>query len=459
MARPASTLLVLGATGDLTSRLLLPGMGRLLTEQPERRITLIGAGQQPRKDSWWPETVGSAFKTVDAGGPAVDHALDNARYFTADASSAGDLRQLIEASAGTPVIYFALPPAVTVKAVQALHDVELPEGTVLALEKPFGSDRESAASLNRMVARLVPEEQVFRVDHFMGKSTVLNVLGLRLANRIFEPLWNRDYIDAVEIVYDEELGLEGRAGYYDRTGAMVDMIQSHLLQVLSLVTMEPPASLEPDELHGAKVQALRMVHLWADDPVRASRRARYTEGVARGRSLSSYTDEEGVDPARETETLAELTVEVRNWRWAGVPFTLRSGKAIGQPRKEIRVMFRGVPHLPDALQGIDQPTVLHIYLESGGIRLEVNLNGPGNPFELDRCALTAELGPGRLDPYGEVLQAILDHDLTLSLHAEAAEQSWRLIDQVREVWDQGQVPLEEYGAGSPGPAWNPPVQK
>lgn len=338
--------------------------------------------------------------------------------------------------------------------MEALGTVPLPAGTVLALEKPFGTDADSAAALNRRLVGLVPEEQVFRIDHFLGKSTVLNLLGLRLTNGIFEPLWNRERIAAVDIVFDEELGLEGRAGYYDHAGAMVDMIQSHLLQVMSLVAMEPPASVGHRDLSTAKTQVLRAVHLRDDDAVRASRRARYTAGTVGGRALPSYADEEGVDPAREAETLAEVVVEVRNWRWAGVPFTLRSGKALGQPRKEITLTFCDAPHVPDGLRGVEQPTVLRICLEPDRMLLELNVNGPGDPFVIERARLAVDLGAGELDAYGEVLQGILDGDPTLSVGPEAAEQTWRLIDTVRGAWKTGRVPLEEYPAGSRGPdAW------
>lgn len=448
-----STLLILGGTGDLASRLLLPGLGRLLTEQPDRRLALIGSGTRSWDEEQWSETVKAAFGTVDATGPAVEHTLANSRYLSADVSSPEDLEHLLQASTGIPAIYFALPPAVTAKAVQALKDIELPGKTILAVEKPFGSDLQGAADLNAMLSALVPDEQVFRVDHFLGKSTVLNMLGLRFTNRIFEPLWNRDHIAKVDIVYDEELGLEGRAGYYDGAGAMVDMIQSHLLQVMSLVTMEPPASVDAMDLRAAKSQAIRAVRLWEDDPVRASRRARYTAGTVDGRDLPSYADEEGVDPSRKTETLAEVTVEADNWRWAGVPFTLRSGKALGEPRQEITVTFRAVPRVPDGLHGAEEPTVLRISLGPDSMVLEMNINGPGDPFTIDRAALTTDFGSGRLNPYGEVLQGVLDRDPTLSVRAEAAEHAWGIVDQVRDAWQADRVPLEEYPAGSSGPQW------
>ncbi len=446
------TLVVLGATGDLTSRLLLPGLGRLLTEQPERRFTLVGADLPAEDGDSWTRTVRAAFDTAEAAGPAVDHVLAHTEYRVTDATSAEDLQHVLDAAHGIPALYFALPPAVTARAVEALHRVTLPEGTVLALEKPFGGDHDSAAALNRRLTALVPEDQVFRVDHFLGKSTVLNVLGLRFTNHVFEPLWNRDHIESVEIVYDERLGLEGRAGYYDRAGALVDMIQSHLLQVMALITMEAPVSMDAADLRAVKAEALRAVRPWAGDPVAAGRRARYTAGSVDGRRLPSYTDEDGVDPDRGTETLAEVTLEARTWRWAGVPFVLRSGKALSEARREVVVTFRGVPHVPTGLAGTTGPTVLRLCLGPDRMVLEINVNGPGDPFVLDRVPLTARLAGGRLDPYGEVLHGILERDPTLSVRAEGAEHAWRVIDEIRAAWRSGRVPLEEYAAGSAGPA-------
>jgi glucose-6-phosphate 1-dehydrogenase len=453
MTDSESTLIILGGTGDLASRLLLPGVGKLLTVEPERRLTLLGSGRKQWSDDRWRRTVSEAFSTVDAEGPAVEHALSRSRYISADVSSSEELGELAGEADGRPIIYFALPPSVTATAVKALHNAPLPEDTMLALEKPFGSDRKSAAELNELVAGVVPESRTFRVDHFMGESTVLNILGLRLANRVFEPLWNREHIARVEIVYDEQLGLEGRGGYYDKAGAMVDMIQSHLLQIMALIVMEPPAELDAGDLHAAKVQALRSMHLWGDDPRTASRRARYTAGTVSGRHLPSYAEEDGVEPERRTETLAEVDVEAANWRWAGVPFTLRSGKALGQPRQEVILHFRKVPHLPGRLRGTDRPNVLRLNLDDGGVDLGLNVNGAGNPLDLEQVHVAADVDPGALNPYGQVLRAMLNEDRMLALDGAAAEQGWRIVDQVRDAWKADEVPLDEYEAGSSGPQW------
>jgi len=230
------------------------------------------------------------------------------------------------------------------------------------------------------------------------------------------------------------------------------MLQSHLLQVLGILAMEPPATLGERDLRAAKTAALRATRVWADDPVRSSRRARYTAGRIGDRELPSYVDESGVDPARQTETLAEMTCEVRTARWAGVPFTLRSGKAIGSPRAEIVVTFRPVRHLPDGLHG-DAPDggVLRFSLGPDAMSLELNVNGGPDPFELHRRTLAVDLGEGALRAYTEVIGDILDGDVTLSVRADAAEECWRIVQPVRDAWAGGEVPLESYAAGSPGP--------
>ena len=231
---------------------------------------------------------------------------------------------------GQVTIYFALPPPVTVKACHALEDVELPEGLRLVMEKPFGTDAESAASLNALLTDLVPEDRIHRVDHFLGLSTVINIVGLRFANRLLEPVLNSEHVASVEVVWDEDLGLEGRAGYYDWAGAMVDMIQSHLLQVVALMAMEAPSRMNAQDFRDSTAQILRATHVWDDDPAGFTRRARYTAGTLNGQELLSYADEEGIDPERGTETFAELVLAIDTWRWSGVPFKVRSGKGMSE---------------------------------------------------------------------------------------------------------------------------------
>lgn len=451
MTTDATTLLILGASGDLAARLLMPGLAGLLTLQPDRRVQLIGAGAETYTDEEWKARVTTSFDSIQAHGPAVDDLLANTIYLTADVTKAAELQKLLDASQHAPAIYFALPPAITSVACTQLTTLTLPEGTRLALEKPFGTDLASAKALNLLVDRLVPDRQVFRVDHFIGSSQVLNLLGTRFANRVAEPLLSNEHVEKIEISYDETLGLENRARYYDHAGALQDMIQSHLLEVLALVVMEAPASLDEEDVRGHKALALRAVQLWGDDPKKAGRRARYTAGTAGGETMPSYADEAGVDPSLNTETLAEVDVEVRNWRWAGVPITLRSGKALGDERHEILFTFKRPAAVPTGLTGVDRPDRLRLDLKNSSMSLEINVNGPGNPTTIDRTVLTATLNPGELPPYGEVLDGILTGNPALSVRGDTAEQCWRIVGPVIAAWKANEVPLDEYPAGSAGP--------
>ncbi|HJB63802.1 MAG TPA: glucose-6-phosphate dehydrogenase, partial [Candidatus Microbacterium pullistercoris] len=395
--------------------------------------------------------VRDAFETMGRGSGA--HRIADTTYARADVTRADDLRRLIEPVDGALVVYFALPPAVAEKACGAMRDIELPEETVLALEKPFGGDEDSARRLNALLQTLVPEERIFRVDHFLGRATLLKLLGVRFANRAIEPVWSAEHVASVLVRFDETLGLENRARYYDHAGAMDDMLQSHLLQVLAVLAMEPPATLDERDLRDAKAQALRATRLWRDDPATSSRRARYTAGRIDGRELPAYVDEPGVDAGRETETLAEIVCEVRTARWAGVPFTLRSGKALGENRAEIVVTFAPVRHLPPGLSGTPRDGgTLRFGLGPETMSLELNVNsGEDGLFALERETLRIEPGDEELYAYTEVLGEILERDVTLSVRADSAERCWRIVEPVRRAWDRDEVPLEEYRAGSAGP--------
>ena len=451
MSGKVSTILILGARGDLAGRLLLPAVGQLLMMEPDRALHLIGSGSGQWTNDTWRQRVKESFDSASVTGGAAAALLESTTYLSGDVTDPKDLQKLIDACEGAPAIYFALPPAIVIQTCIALGEVSLPAGTVFALEKPFGTDEASAQALNQQITKLVPEEQIYRVDHFLGRSTVFNLLGLRFANQIFEPLWNSKYIEKVEIVYDEQLALEGRARYYDKAGALVDMIQSHLLQVMSVLAMEPPATLGAADFRDAKGLVLRATHLFDDDPQASSRRGRYTTGTVGDRALPSYVDEAGVDPAKMTETLAEVAFEIANWRWAGVPFILRSGKALANRQREIIVTFKQVPHLPTGLTGLDAPTVLRIALAPDEMSLELNINGPGDPRVLKRVELHAGFGPGQLLAYGEILSAILDGDPSLSVRGDVAEQCWRIVAPVLTAWRKGEVPLADYTAGSNGP--------
>jgi glucose-6-phosphate 1-dehydrogenase len=446
------TLLILGAHGDLTARLLLPGLGSLVAASSMTGLFLVGSDQGDGSDEEWRTVVAQAFQAGHASGAAVDAVARNAAYVAADATDPDGLRRLLECRRGRLTLYFALPAAVTVRACRELARIGVPDGTRLVLEKPFGTDAADAAALNALLHGFVPEGNVHRVDHFLGMSTVLNIVGVRFANRVIEPLLTAEHVEAVDIVFDETLGLEGRAGFYDRTGALRDMIQSHLLQVLALAAMSPPSTLEPLDVQDAKARILRATHVWDDRPERFSRRARYTAGAVDGRSLPSYVDEPGIDPSSGTETLAEVAFAVDTWRWAGVPFRVRSGKAIGSPRQEVTFWFRKPQRVPPGLEGDIINNRLRIGLGPRRLQLDININGSGDPSTVSPVSLDTGFGPGSLFEYGEVLRGVLlPHQKPLSVRDDMSVESWRIVEPVLNAWRDGRVPLDDYRAGSTGP--------
>jgi len=451
------TLLILGASGDLTGRLLLPGLARLIRLGRADGLKLVGAGSDQWTDEQWRERVDASFavareKADDAGRTALQQVRDDSSYHVLDVTKDG-LADLVQGLEGPVAVYFALPPAVSQKACGVLGPDSLPKSTRLVMEKPFGTDQDSAHRLNEKLARLVPEQNIHRVDHFLGKATVFNILGLRFANRILEPVWNNLHIEKVEVVFDEDLALENRARYYDGAGALRDMIQSHLLHVMALLALNAPATLHERDLRDHIGTILRASSVDLDSPG-SSRRARYTAGTIGDREILDYTAEPGVDPAQGTETLAEITVSINNERWSGVPFVLRSGKALGITRKEAVVTFRPVSHLPVGFTGQDAPTKLRIGFGPDTLQLEIDVNGPGDIFSLDRTTLSADLNETDLLPYGEVIEGVLAGDPTLSVRGDTAEDCWRIVEPVLKAWSENRVPLEEYRAGSDGPeAW------
>jgi glucose-6-phosphate 1-dehydrogenase len=446
-------LVIFGATGDLNARYLLPGLAAL------RAAGHLPDGFQPTcadRKGWSEEEFRSwAAAQLDRHGRSFPaHArkwmADAVRYRQADATDPADLTSLI-AGDGPVALYLALPPVVFPGTVTALRGAGLPPGSRIVLEKPFGEDLDSAQELNRLLSEVVPEQAVFRVDHFLAMTTVQNLLGSRLANRVLEPLWNSAHISEIEIVWDESLALEGRAGYYDGVGALKDMVQNHLLQVLCLVAMEPPLSLGERDLRDRKIDVLRSVRpLTEQDVLRHTRRARYLAGRIGEREVPAYTDEDGVDPQRRTETFAEVELHLENWRWSGTTFRLRSGKALKDDRKEVAVRFRPVPHLPFGHTGEALPNVLRFGLDPEDMTLGLTGIGSG-ARALTPLTMTARMQAPDLPAYGRLLLDVLHGNAALSIRGDEAEQAWRVLAPVMSAWSRDLVPLQEYPAGSLGP--------
>lgn len=446
-------LAIFGATGDLTGRYLLPGLAALQAAgHLGNGFALAGAGREE-----WDSGEFQRWATTQLGQYA-GHLPDSARkavvsasgYRQADVTDAASVAAVV--AGDDPVAaYLALPPAVFPAAVSALHDAGLPPGSRIVLEKPFGEDLQDAIELNRLLAGLVPEQAVFRVDHFLAMTTVQNVLGTRLANRVLEPIWNAAHIEEVDIVWDESLALEGRAGYYDGVGALKDMVQNHLLQLFCLVAMEPPISLGERDLRDRKMDVLRSVRPLTDaDVVRHTRRGRYVAGQIGDRYVPAYADEPGVDPAHRTETFAEVELELDNWRWPGTIFRLRTGKALKRDHKQVAVRFRHVPHLPFSHSGDEVPNVLRFGLDPETLTLDLTSIGPRAGILVPKF-LTARLDPPELPAYGRLLLDVLNGNAALSIRGDEAEESWRVVSPVLSAWSRDLVPLQEYPAGSNGP--------
>lgn len=440
-----ATLLILGATGDLAHRYLLPAIGELAASQllPDD-LVIVGAGRDDLHHGEFAERVEVAVSA--AGGPR--RFPFDVRYERVDASDRDDVARLVSPLPGPVVAYLALPPSLFATVLGGLAG--LPAGSRVAIEKPFGTGLTSARELNMHAAAAVGDEAaVHRVDHFLGHATVQNVLGLRFANAVFEPLWDRRSIARVDIAWDETLGVEGRAGYYDHTGAMRDMIQNHLLQLVALIAMEPPVSLAERDLRDRKVDVLRAVRdPDAADPDALVTRARYGAGTVDGRPVAAYVDEPGVDAERNIETFAQLRVFIDNWRWAGVPFTLRSGKSLATAVREITITFRDVPHL--AFEQRPRPNQLRLSLDPDTVSLRVNVNASDERFAIDVGHMELSLAPAGLSAYSRVLRDLLDGDAALSIRGDEAEESWRIVEPILDAWSDDQTPLTEYPAGTAG---------
>jgi glucose-6-phosphate 1-dehydrogenase len=446
-------LTVFGASGDLCARYLLPGLVALRAAgQLSDQFELTGADRSEWGDEQFRAWAAEQLErhAGDLPADARRAIVQAARFRRADVTDPAGVASAIEGDAPL-ASYLALPPALFSAAVSSLDRAGLPPGSRIVLEKPFGEDLAGAEALNRLLAHLVPEEAVFRVDHFLAMTTVENVLGGRLANRVLEPLWNSSHIAEVEIVWDEVLTLEDRAGYYDSAGALKDMVQNHLLQVLCLVAMEPPISLGERDLRDRKVDVLRSVRPLTDDDIRRrTRRARYVAGRIGDHEVPAYVDEPGVDPGRDTETFAEVELELESWRWSGTTFRLRSAKALGRDRKEVAVRFRPVPHMPFGSDADVLPNVLRFGLDPEGLTLDLMGTGSG-ARTLAPLELTSEMAPPDLPPYGRLLLDVLTGNPALSVRGDEAEESWRVVMPVLSAWSRGLVSLEEYPAGSDGP--------
>lgn len=449
-------LLLLGASGDLTSRLLMPAVAQLAeADLLPPGFSILGASNAEWTTEDFRDHVATELEKHSTASPAARDAVVRMLSFRpADVTRPEDVGALLGDDRPDTLVYLALPPFLFEPVLTALAGTRLRPSEAVAIEKPFGNDLASARHLNELLRVRLPEPTIFRVDHFLSDELVRRVVALRFLNRVFEPTWNSVHVERVDISWLESLTLEGRAGYYDGAGALKDMVQNHLMEVMALVLMEQPSRIDDASFRGARVEALRAVATPSvQDMARKSVRARYTAGTIGSRRVPSYVDEPGVDPSRHTETYASLTVEVENPRWNGVPFTLRSGKALPDDAAEIAIHFRPLPkYLLDRWPGVGT-NVLRLGLTEPYVRLATTLNGPDRRAEGHDLAVRAPAS--RRTAYANLILNMLNCDATLFIRGDEAEESWRIIDPVMNAWRSAAVPMQEYVAGQAAPGPHP----
>jgi glucose-6-phosphate 1-dehydrogenase len=460
-----SALLLFGATGDLSRRMLLPSLFALHEDgliAPGLRI--VGSARSEQDDE---DFRAFAKQALDEFLPAdrkddskLASFLDRLEYQTLDASNIdgfGDLAtKLGDTSCGLS-IFLSTAPFLFEPTIAGLKHAGLAHENVrIGLEKPLGNDLESSRRINDAVAAAFAENQIFRIDHYLGKETVQNLMALRFANMMFEPLWNSAGIDHVQITVSETVGLEGRKGFYDDTGAMRDMVQNHMLQLLALTAMEPPADFDATSIRDEKVKLLRALR-----PVRADEmvRGQYRAGAVKGEACNGYVEDLGEES--DTETFVAIKAHVDNWRWQGVPFYLRTGKRLAERRSEIVVEFKHVPHnIFKDRGGKIRANRLVIRLQPEEyVRLQLMAKEPGldrggivlREVNLDLSLTTAFAKARRRIAYERLLLDLIEGEQTLFVRRDEVEQQWRWVDAIRKLWAQEGMEVKPYAAGSWGP--------
>jgi len=476
-------MVIFGATGDLTARKLVPALFSLAVENrlpPNFRV--IGFARTPWTHEEFREEMRKGVKEHGRYDPEKDRAVWDsfARNFyfvpgnfrdDADFAKIDDLLHQQHRDLEIPdnrVYYLAAPPQFFDDIVTNLGAAKMAENTHdgwrrIVIEKPFGHDLESAHQLNRMLHNVFDEKQVYRIDHYLGKETVQNILVFRFANAIWEPIWNRNLVDHVQISVAESIGIEDRADYYDKAGIVRDIFQNHIMQLLTLVAMEPPVAFQADAIRDEKVKVLRAMHPIPIDQVRLdSVRAQYAPGVVEGKRVTGYLDEEDVPNTSTTPTYAALKMNIDNWRWQDVPFYLRSGKRMPTRATEISIHFKQPPHLlfeDDSDEDAElRPNVLAIRVQPDeGIALRFEVKAPGYGTQQRSVTMDFRYGisfgtTSLPDAYERLLLDVMLGDATLFAREDEIERAWELIDPLLQAWETDAAPpLERYEAGTWGP--------
>jgi len=484
---PPTAMVVFGASGDLVSRKLLPGLMQIFQSKLlDDRFYLLGAGRKNFSDGQFRQIAQQAIKQK-CSDKRISEFLEKLYYISGDYKDGLFYENIKNRLAeldkqykvdGSRIFYLAVPPFLYTTIVEQLglaglsrsHTDDLKQQTKLVVEKPFGKDLQSALELDNKIHQCFNESQIYRIDHYLGKETVQNILMFRFANAIFEPLWNRNYIDHVQITIAESIGIEHRSSYYDRTGALRDMFQNHMLQMLALAAMEPPTSFEADSIRNEKVKLLRSIRPfslqpWSENIIRGQ----YGPGMIDGKKVVGYRDEPGIEPDSKTETFVAAKLSIDNWRWKDVPFYLRTGKRLACKDTEIAITFKKVPHsmfvpseLYDMTRGTQTPSfefgepppnvlVLQIQPEEG-ISLSFQAKRPGSKI----CMSTLNMNLNYRDIFGiDMPQAyqrlLLDcmlGDQTLFTRADDVQATWRLLTPILQAWQESHSVPYQYPAGA-----------
>jgi len=477
VADPA-VMVIFGGTGDLSGRKLLPALYNLAKQRSlPAGFAVVGTGRDDLTDQAFRKHASDKIHEFSRTQPIDDRVLaallDSLSFVKVDFSKLEDFKALAaklqeldnnRLIPGNRIFYCATPPTTYELIAVQLQAAGLnvsPGFRRIVIEKPFGLDLQSARALTETLHKAFSEDSVYRIDHYLGKETVQNILAFRFANAIFEPVWNTNLIDSVQITVAEDIGLENRGSYYDRTGAMRDIVQNHGLQLVALVAMEPPLAFEATAVRDEKVKVLRAIRpLIGEDIEQSTVRAQYTQGWVLGEQVPGYREEPDVAPDSQTETFAALRLFIDNWRWAGVPFYIRAGKRLPKRVTEIRIQFKRPPHLTfgrEAMKEVD-PNALTLRIQpEEGISLKFGAKVPSAGLRIRSVTMDFQYITSFLveapEAYERLLLDCMIGDPTLFTRADEVEAAWMLIDPIEDAWRNGRPPIGTYPAGT----WGPPA--